>query len=160
LDKSFQSTDPPLRLLAAFQQAYPHQAMEWVIHAPGREMWLAASRAINEEFAIVAPDMEAVKAVFSLQSAKVKRTISQRPLPPWARYPAGVTLLLARDGLDVFGLNMVVMGDEPPGPRYNYALGITFASLWHDLLQREYTIDDLIALVDRTRRDYLGDEIG
>jgi galactokinase len=160
LNTSFQSHDPPLRLLAAFQQAFPDQAMDWVIRAPGRDMWLAASHCDKAEFTIVAPDMGALKATFSLQSAKVKRSVMQRPLPPWARYPAGVTLLLAQDGLDVVGLNMVVIGDEPPGPRYNYALGMTFAALWHDLLQLPYTMDDLIALVDRTRREYLGEEIG
>jgi galactokinase len=160
LNTTFQTQDPPLRLLAAFQDAFPDQVMNWVFRAPGREMWLAAARADHEEFTIVAPDMEAVKTVFSLQSAKVKRTVFQRPLPPWARYPAGVTLLLAQNGLDLIGLNMVVIGDEPPGPRYYYALGMTFAALWHDLLELPYTMDDLIVLVDRTRREYLGEQVG
>ncbi len=159
MDASFIAHDPPLRLLAAFQQAFPDQPMNWVIRAPGREMWLAAAQSGDEEFTIIAPDMGAVKAAFNLQSAKVKRTVLQRPLPPWARYPAGVTLLLAQSGIDTIGLNMVVIGDEPPGPRYNYALGMIFAALWHEFHELPYTMDDLITLVDRTRREYLGEEI-
>lgn len=160
MNTSFQTHDPPLRLLAAFQQAYPDQATDFVIRAPGREMWLAAMECGSETFTIIAPDMGAVKAAFNLQSAKVKRTVLQRPLPPWAHYPAGVTLLLAQTGMNMVGLNMVVIGDEPPGPRYNYALGMMFAALWYELDEKPYTMDDLIAIVDRTRREYLGEVIG
>lgn len=66
---------------------------------------------------MVAPAVDG-RATFNLQSAKIKQTITRRPLPRWARYPAGVTLLLAQDGLDLVGLNMVVMGNEPAGPRF------------------------------------------
>jgi galactokinase len=155
LETAFQTTDPPLRLLAAFQHAYPDQPMEWVMRAPGREMWIAAARADAEEFTLVMADTDAAKVTFNLQSAKGKKTVLQRPLPRWARYPAGVTLILAQEGLDVIGLKMVVIGDEPPGPRYDYGLGITFAALWQELHGLPYTIDDLIVIVDRARRDYI-----
>lgn len=125
------------------------------MRAPGRDMWIAAARASAEEFTLVMADSEGAKATFNLQSAKVKRTVMQRPLPRWARYPAGVTLILAQEGLDVIGLKMVVIGDEPPGPRYDYGLGIVFAALWQELHGMSYTVDDLIAIVDRARRDYV-----
>lgn len=147
-------SNPPLRLLVAFQQAFPDCLPDWVIRAPGRDMWIAAVPARDSEFTLVAADLDG-RVTFNLQSAKTRRTVTQRPLPRWARYPAGVTLLLAQAGVDVIGLKMVVMGDEPPGVRYDYALGIAFAALWHDLHQLPYTVDDLIDVVDRTRRDYV-----
>lgn len=156
VETPFPTTDPPLRLLVAFQQAYPEQPLTWIIRAPGRDMWIAAVRANSERFTIYSPDMEG-RATFTLQSAKSKRSHLQRPLPQWARYPAGVTLLLAQDGIDVMGLNMVVMGGETSGPRYDYALGMAFAALWHEIYDLPFTTDDLIEIVDRTRRDYVED---
>ncbi len=151
-------SNPPLRLLVAFQQSFPDSLPDWVICAPGREMWIAAAAARDGEFTLVAADLEG-RATFNLQSARVKRTVTQRPLPRWARYPAGVTLLLAQAGVDVIGLRMVVMGDEPSGVRYDYALGMAFAALWHDLHSLPYTVDTLIDIVDRTRRDYVDESL-
>src|SRR3990172_3911763 len=34
--------NPPLRLLAAFQDTYPDQTPKRIVQAPGRDMWLAA----------------------------------------------------------------------------------------------------------------------
>ena len=140
-------------LLAAFTEAFPDHVMQFLIRAPGREMWIAASYSDDEAVTVVAP--EEGRATFNLQSAKVKQTITRRPLPRWARYPAGVTLLLAQNGLDLIGLNLVVMGNEPPGPRFDYGSGMAFAALWHDLYQLDYTVDTLIDVVDRTRREYI-----
>lgn len=147
-------TDPPVRLLAAFNQAFPDDRLTWLIKAPGRDVWIAAARASDAQFTIVEPESE-IRATFNLQSAKLKLTATRRPLPRWARYPAGVTLRLAKDGLDVIGLKMVFVGDEPAGPRYDHALGMAFAALWHDLYELSYTVDTLIEIADRTRREYV-----
>jgi galactokinase len=154
LNASLPVHDPPLRLLVAFQQAFPDHSPEWIIRAPGRDMWIAAVRAGSAQFTVAAPDLGG-RATFSLQSAKSRLTVTRRPLPRWARYPAGVTILLDQEGLDVTGLNMVFAGEEPPGPRFDYALGMAFATLWHELHQQPYTVDDLIEIVDRARREYV-----
>ena len=154
MDISLEPSSPPVMLLAAFNDSFPDQSVEWLIRAPGREMWVAASRADSAEFTVVAPELEG-KATFSLQSAKGKLTVTRRPLPRWARYPAGVTLLLAQNSLDILGLNMVMMGNEPSGPRFDYGLGMAFAALWHDLYALPYTVDTLIDVVDRARREYV-----
>lgn len=154
MNDTLQPGNPPVMLLAAFNDSFPYQAMRWLARAPGREMWAAACHADNEEFTVVAPELEG-KATFSLQSAKSKLTVTRRPIPRWARYPAGVALLLAQNGLDVIGLNMVLMGNEPLGPRFDYGLGMAFAALWHDLYQLPYTVDTLIEVVDRARREYV-----
>jgi galactokinase len=150
----FQSSNPPLRLLAAFQDACPGQPPEWIVRAPGREMWLAAIRVTLRQFTLIAPDLEA-RTTFDLRSARGRRTVDQRPLPRWAVYAAGVTLALVDQGLDITGLKLVAVGEEPPGPRYDYGLGMALAALWHDIYGLEYTIDRLIEVVDRARREYV-----
>jgi galactokinase len=146
--------DPPVRLLAAFHEAFPDTAIDWMVRAPGRDTWIAAGRTNDAELTVAAPDMDA-KVTFSLQSARVRRTVMQRPLPKWARYPAGVTLALDNAGLDMIGLNLVVIADEPPGPQFDYGVGMAFATLWHTIHERDYTIDRLIEIVDRARREYV-----
>ncbi len=153
---SSETPDPPLRLLVAFQQAYPGQGMKWIARAPGREVWLAAAPSGANQFTLTAPDIEG-QTTFSLRSAKLKQTVMQRPLPRWARYPAGVTLVAHDVGLEVIGSNLVMVGEEPPGPRFDYGFGIAFAALWHDLCGQPYTIDRLIELVDHARREYIGE---
>lgn len=153
-DDAFATPDPPIHLLAAFSDAFPEAAPTWLMRAPGREMWIAATHGNGEQFTLAAPDM-AGKATFSLQSARLKKTVLQRPLPWWARYPAGVLLALDEFGLPVIGLSMVVMGSEPPGPRFDYGVGIAVATLWHEVHEQAFTIDKLIEIVDRARRDYV-----
>lgn len=152
------SGNPPVMLLAAFSEAFPNDVMQFLTRAPGREMWVAASYSGDEAVTVVAPEVDG-RAMFNLQSAKSKQTVTRRPLPRWARYPAGVTLMLARDGLDLIGLNMVVMGNEPPGPRFDYGSGMAFAALWHEIYQLDFTIDTLIDIVDRARREYVEDSV-
>ncbi|MEZ4672487.1 MAG: hypothetical protein R3E39_31685 [Anaerolineae bacterium] len=154
LDNIVQRGNPPVLLLAAFNDMFPDQVVEWLTCAPGRDMWVAAASSPSAEFTVYSPEQDG-KVTFSLQSAKSKITVLRRPLPRWARYPAGVALILAQDGLDVTGLNIVMMGNEPPGPRFDYGMGMTFAALWHDLHQLPYTADGLIEIVDRVRRDYV-----
>lgn len=151
---SLETHDAPLRLLVAFQQAFPDQSPAWVVRAPGRELWLAAARAERERITIFSPEMES-RVAFTLQSAKMRRTHQQRPLPLWARYPAGVTLTLAQDGVEVISANLALLSGEPPGPRYEYGLGMAIAALWHEINALPFTVDTLIEVVDRTRRDYV-----
>lgn len=146
--------DPPVRLLALYQQIYPDAKPDIAFRAPGREMWALANITERGEYAITSSEM-AARAVFSRQSAKVKRTVMQRPLPRWARYAAGVVLVLDDAGLGVPGLEAVVCADEPPGPRYDYALGILFAALWHDLHRRVITSARLQEITDTVRREYV-----
>ncbi len=146
--------NPPLRLLVAFQQSYPSQEPEWIVQAPGREMWVAANITSSDKFTIVAPDLDA-RTKFDRRAAKSRRTFTNRPLPRWARYPAGVIITLYAEGMDTPGMEAIVAGEEPPGPRYDYALGMAFAALWHQFNQRPYTTDSLIELVDRVQREYV-----
>jgi galactokinase len=153
LMSDLRTNDPPLRLLMTFHQAFAGTQPHYVLQTPGREMWVAASIDRND-FTIHAPDLGA-RTTFSRQSAKHKRTVLNRPLPRWARYPAGVILQLGLDGLDVQGINAVVMGHETD-VRYEYALGVTFAALLYNIYQQPMEHNTLIDVVERARRDYIG----
>lgn len=148
------SGDPPVRLLMAFQQAFPSLTPEWIVQAAGRDMWVAAIADSHDKFTVAVPDMEA-RAAFNVRSAKTKTTTMNRPLPHWARYPAGVLLVLRDFDAEIIGLQVVVVGTEPPGPRYEHAIGMAFAALWHHIHQKPYTTEALLELVERVRRDYV-----
>jgi galactokinase len=151
---SFPITDPPVRLLAAFQQAFPEQAPQWILRAPGRDVWIAAVASPSAHFTVASPDHES-RTAFNLRSAKNKRTLVQRPLPRWAYYPAGVIFILCNSGMDMAGLNMVVLSEEPPGPGYDYGVGMAFVALWYEIHAQPYSTDTLLDVVDRVRREYV-----
>lgn len=148
------ASNPPLRLLVAFQEAFPTLSPEWIVQIPGRDMWLAAAPHEREEFTIVVPDLDA-STTFSLRSAKARRTVLNRPLPDWGRYPAGVIVALCHSGLDSAGLDAIIVGEEPAGPRYHYALGMAVAAFLHELHAKPYTAESLIAIVEQVRREYV-----
>jgi galactokinase len=127
-----------------------------IFQAPERDMWIAAQYNSREQYACLALDLnESALTTFNLQSAKTRRTVTKRPLPRWARYPAGVIMTLSGMGLDVRGMNAVICGDEPPGPRYEYSLGILFAALCHELNDQPYLTTFLTEIVDAVHRDYV-----
>lgn len=146
--------DPPLRLLARFEQVFPTSTPQLVIQAPDREMWAAASRNGTAQFRIYTAESSA-RTIFSYQSAKRKQTVYRQPLPRWARYIAGVCVLL--NVPEMPGIDVVACGDEPAGPRYEYALGILFAALWHEINAQACSPIYLQEVVERVRRDYVGE---
>ena len=153
-----QNTNPPLRLLAAFQEHYPALSPTYVVQAPGREMWVAASIEQAEAFTIHVPDTGAY-TTFNRRTAKTFRTLLKRPLPRWARYPAGVILILSNAGLAVDGVSAVIVGEESPGPRYDYALGMTIAALVYTVNGQPFDTGDLLEVMDKVRRDYVGEKL-
>jgi hypothetical protein len=125
-----------------------------VLKAPERDIWAAAARPLEGEddaLTVCAPDLGA-RVTFNLRSARLKRTVLNRPLPRWARYPAGVLLALP---LDVPGLHIVMLGDEPAGPRYEHSLGVAFAALCSEVCATPIPAARLLELVEQVRRDYV-----
>jgi hypothetical protein len=151
---SSNGTNPPLRLLAAYQGAYPNSMPEYIVQAPEREMWIAANATNNGYFTIHSADFKR-HTQFTWRSAKNKQTHLGRPLPAWARYPAGVIVKLCADGVDIKGIDAVVLGTEAKGPRYDFSTGLAFATLWHEITQKSYQVEGLIQLVDNIRRTYV-----
>ena len=90
---------------------------------------------------------------FQLPERQTKQTIRHRPLPRWVRYIAGVNVLL--DVLEMPGIDAVVCGNEPPGPRYDHALGILFAALWYEVNDTPCDPRELLDITERVRREYI-----
>ena len=118
-------------------------------------MWIAAMPADGSEYRVDAIDINA-HARFSHRSAKTRQTVLKRPLPGWARYPAGVVSTLGDDGLSIPSFHALVLGDEPSGPRYDFGMGVVFAAFCHHLAGAEASEDMLVDVVERVRRDYVG----
>lgn len=148
--------NPPLRLLVTFQETYAIDTADWVVCASGRDMWLAGNTVNNGVFTVYLPDLES-KAVFNYASATKKQTVSRRPLPRWSLYVAGVLLKLADNGIQPVGCKAVIAGEEPPGPRYDHAVGMAFATFWHEVNHLAYETEHLRTLVDLVQRDYIKD---
>lgn len=142
--------DPPIRLLVHYQSLYPDAPPQWLIAPPGREMWAAARPGEPDRFTVYDVESES-QATFSHQSAKSKRTILNRPLPRWARYAAGVILLMAEPP----GVEAVICGDEPAGVRYEHSLGIAFTALMYEMQGIAYDERALLDFIERVRRKYV-----
>lgn len=143
--------DPPIRLLAKFEQIFS-TAPQIVVQAPGREMWAAVRLNGMGHCTLYTADGDG-RTTFTYQSAKRKQTIHHRPLPRWARYAAGATLYV--DVAEMPGIDVVICGDEPAGPRYDHALGILFAALWHEVNRETCDPADLLEIAERARREYV-----
>lgn len=142
--------NPPLRLLLAYQQRFSDEPAH-LLPVPGREMWLAAHPSGDSNYTLLVPDLDG-NTTFDQRSARDLRTTLKRPLPSWSRLCAGVVVLLAERGLQLPGMVVVLAGDEPRGPRYEYALGMGFALLWHTVNGRECDAQCLIQVLERVRR--------
>ena len=149
--------DPPVRLLSTFEQLYPGSSPHVLVQAPEREMWAAARFNGAGHFMVYSADTSA-RTTFSYQSAKRKQTIHRRPLPSWARYIAGVSVLL--DVLEMPGIDAVICGNEPPGPRYDHALAILFGALWREINMNEYSAEELLEVAEQVRREYIEGQAG
>lgn len=147
--------NPPLRLLAAFQMTYPSQRANWIMCAPERDMWVGASIYDSGQFSVTVPDLDDETA-FRVKSARIKRTVDNLTLPSWAYYLAGVAVILSNAGLTLPGADMVLAGEEPAGPRYDYSMGMAFASLWYQYNAKPYDQSILIDVLEQVRRDYIG----
>jgi hypothetical protein len=145
--------DSPLRLLAVYEARYPGAAPQMIVQAPERDMWAAARLNGTARFKICAAEINR-RTIFSYQSAKRRQTVFHRPLPRWARYIAGMSVLL---DVDTPGIDAVASGAEPAGPRYDYALGLVFAALWLEINGQPIHIDALLDLAERVRREYVGE---
>lgn len=149
-------SDPPLRLLVKFEALYSNDPPDVLFKAPERDLWLAARYHDRETYACLSLEYNAnTPTTFNLQSAKQRQTVLHRPLPRWARYPAGVLILLRDADFEIPPFNAVICGDEPAGPRYEYALGILFAALCCELNQEPYQAAVLTEIVDQVHREYV-----
>lgn len=145
--------NPPLRLLAAFQSEADKEP-EQLLQLEGREMWVAADLTGGICYRVIVPDLNA-RISFDRSSAKRKKTNRNRPLPSWSYYVAGALGVLDRRGLAMDGATIVIVGSEPKGPRYHYALGMAFAGLWLQVNNQSFVTQDLIDIMETVQQDYI-----
>lgn len=150
-----QETNPPVRLLAKFTQLFPKTAPAYLFQAGGREMWVAGILSDNDEYTLYSPDNNDGKAIFTWRSARTKRTVTNRPLPSWARYSAGVVVALANAGLTLQGVQVVIVGEQAVGPRYDYDMGMALAALCYTIQEYPFRQEHLHELMEQVRREYM-----
>jgi hypothetical protein len=148
------SGSTPIRLLATFERLFSDTPPQIFVQATGREMWAAANLNGTAFCTAYSADLNA-RTRFNSQSAKRYQTVFRRPLPRWARSIGGVTALI--DVPNMPGFDVVFCGDEPPGPRYDYALSMLFAALWYHVNGMAFTQAMLQTVAERVRREYNGD---
>jgi galactokinase len=143
-----------VHLLAGFSHFHPHAAPELVLQAPGRDLWAAVARGADAEFSIASLEMDMLTR-FTYQTAKQRQSVLRRPLPSWARYASGMLVLMRNQGVDVAGFDVVVAGNERSEARYEYAIGLAFAAVYHTFGGRPFSEAGLVDLAEHVRREYL-----
>jgi galactokinase len=147
-------TDVPISLLAGFTRFFPDLLPAFTMQVPGRSVWFAVTPRQDNTFVLASADLDA-RTTFHYQSAKTCTTCLKRPLPRWARYAGGLTVLLAETGLDYTGFAAVVAGDDGGEGRYEYAVGLGFATICHRLAEVSVSDKTLHEYVERVRREYV-----
>lgn len=144
----------PLHLLATFSHFYPTHTPQHIVKSPDHDIWVAAAQAGAENFNLASAEEQA-RTTFTWQTAKAKQTLFKRPMPHWARYPAGVIYVLCAEGMDLPGVYAAWISTEAPGPRAEYGVAMSIAALWYTLFERPYTAASLREVLEKVRREYL-----
>jgi hypothetical protein len=144
--------DPPVRLLALYQQICSADMPDLVVAVPGRAIWAAVHFTGTTFFKVIDAD-GARHTRFDVRSSRHKRTLLRRPIPDWARYAAGVTALASVRFLP--GAEILVCSDETSGPRRDHSLGMLITALWNEVNDLPTDEDTLFQMAERTRRDYI-----
>jgi hypothetical protein len=151
--------NPPLRLFATFQQMIGI-APSLILAVPDREMWVLVAPDDEQPtdaqyYTIIVPDLES-RTVFDVRGARLRQTKLNRPLPSWARYIALALLALSDEGLQIPPAQLFIAGDEPPGPRYDYVLGMAFATYGYHHNAKTCDADCLVNMLEKAARQYGG----
>jgi galactokinase len=122
-----------------------------------REVRLAASPSEDGKVTLRALDLGEV-AAFNLDGVDQRIDIDGKPLPGWARYPAGVAWALQKAGLSVGGMQAAFSSDIPIGAGLSSsaAVEVAFASTWQALSGWKVDRLSLAKLCQRAENDYVG----
>lgn len=141
--------NPPLRLLVAFETLI-QQPPELLMGVKGRDVWLAGVWGNHERWQVYVPDWEA-QVIFSAASIAKRQNAAGRPLPLWARpLIAAWQMLGEAHQLPVEGARFVIVADEPPGPRYEFSVGLAFAAACYERASGQ--VPPTSALIDAVER--------
>jgi galactokinase len=99
---------------------------------------------------------------FSLRGLGEKIDVNGKPLPAWARYPAGVAHVFQQEGLALKGLRAVYTSDVPIGAGLSSsaAVEVAFAVAWRALDGWKRDALQLARLCQRAENQYVGVNCG
>ncbi len=169
---------PPADLIPRFEAAFGVRP-EIIARAPGRvdvigahtdyndglvlpaaidrSVWVAARQISGSHVTIHSLDMDE-RVSFDLLALDAKQALDGRPLPEWARYPAGVAWALKDVGADLPGCEIAVTGDVPVGAGLSSsaAIEVAHAVMWAYLSGWEGDRMALAQLCQRAENIYVG----
>ena len=99
---------------------------------------------------------------FDLKDLDRRVDAAGKPLPRWALYPAGVAWSLMAEGLDVHGLDAVMVSEVPMGAGLSSsaAVEVAFGLAWQALAGWEVQRMRLAQLCQRAENSYVGIHCG
>ena len=126
-----------------------------------RAVYLAAAASSDGKIHLFARDIDQ-KVSFSMADVENKVDLEGRPLPGWARYPAGVAWSLQEAGLEVSGLEVLYTSEVPIGAGLSSsaAVEVGFGVLWQ--AKGGWEIDQLTMakICQRAENAYVGVSCG
>jgi galactokinase len=122
-----------------------------------RQVNLAAAPANSSLVTLHAHDLKR-QVVFSLSELDRKIDNMGKPLPGWARYPAGVAWALQEAGYALTGMNAIYASDIPIGAGLSSsaAVEVAFATTWQALSGWNVDKLTLARLCQRAENEYVG----
>lgn len=130
----------------------------WVLPAAiDRAAWVAATPRTDRTARIVALDLGA-EVTFHLDGLGACIDAEGRPLPAWARYPAGVAWALERDGFDLVGMEAALASEVPIGAGLSSsaAVEVAFGLAWTALAGVRIGHMRLAQVCQRAENGYVG----
>ena len=169
----------PRELLEAFSRAFPNQAPDVFVRAPGRVnllgghvdihggpvinitidrgIWVAAAYGASDLVRLHAADL-GEETTFSLGRLDEHCDVVGEDLPRWALYPAGVAWGLQKRGLKVNGINVAFLGNLAmrAGLSSSAAVEEAFAVAWQALEGLRLDMVEMAELGQQVEREYMG----
>lgn len=122
-----------------------------------RVVKIAANQRSDCLVRLTAFDLNA-STVFCLDDVGAKVDVNGRPLPGWAKYPAGVAWALCEHGLQPQGLDATFASNVPIGSGLSSsaAVEVAFATLWRALGGWQLDSMTLARLCQKAENQYVG----
>lgn len=126
-----------------------------------RATYVAFSAAEDDAYDVLAADYDEA-ALFSPLSLLNQHDLDGRPLPSWAKYPAGVAWALRAEGGSPKGMNAVFASDVPRGSGLSSSASVElgFATAWKTLGGWSGTAIQTALMCQRAENEYVGVNCG
>src|SRR5688572_16027215 len=126
-----------------------------------RAVWIAYSPSASLHSTLVAVDLDE-RVSFSPETILSKTDLDGKPLPHWAKYPAGCAWALNEAGYETPSINAVFTSDVPRGSGLSSsaALEMAFISAWQAVGGFEADAMTRAKLGQRAENEYVGVNCG